>query len=241
MSEFFIKSNLLSSCNDIIHAFSTAKGGVQVRGKFFSVPPSWLPEGAKFKKLLMPKQVHGNSILCIDSNEAVPSSEVEADGIATSLPELMVGVVTADCVPILFCDGEIGVVGALHAGWRGTLSGIAAKAVGLLVNKGSSLKRAYFAIGPSIRGCCYSVPFERVEFFANTPFFKGYSGLDEMKSRGTLDLALLNSFLLTSHGIDSKNIDIIKECTCCSKRWHSYRRDGDTAGRQINLIGLKST
>src|ERR1044071_6604629 len=76
----------------------------------------------------------------------------------TSTPGIFLGVLTADCVPMLFVAPEEKVVAAVHAGWRGTLAGIAEKAVGQLVEKhGASLQEIEIAVGPAIGSCCYEV------------------------------------------------------------------------------------
>ncbi|MDP6173725.1 MAG: peptidoglycan editing factor PgeF [Rhodospirillales bacterium] len=112
-----------------------------------------LPKGARLHTLY---QVHSATALTVREgweDEARP----EADGMATGQAGLALGIVTADCAPVLFADGEAGVVGAAHAGWRGALDGILEATIGRMVELGAQPARMIAAIGPCIAQESYEV------------------------------------------------------------------------------------
>jgi YfiH family protein len=157
---------------------------------------------------------------------------------ATDRPGVLLGVVTADCAPVLLADVEAGVVGAAHAGWRGAYGGVLEAVVGEMTGLGASRERIVAAIGPAIAQASYEVdePF-RAHFSAtDEPFFApGRPG------RWQFDLAGYAAARLTRAGVtkvDRLGLDPFSE----SERFFSYRRAthrGEPAyGRQISLIGL---
>ncbi len=182
------------------------------------------------------KQVHSNVVFLL-SDKVATESFVEGDAIVTSMRNLGVGVYTADCVPLLLVDRDAKVVAAVHAGWRGTLSGIVnrtirkmEKAYGILSSELSA------AVGPSIGMCCYEVGEEVAVQFMNK-----YDKCSEFLSRGNdskylLDLRMANVTNLLDAGV--ANFEVMDICTMCNRDFHSYRREGRGVGRQLSFIGL---
>jgi len=185
---------------------------------------------------VFPVQVHG-----IDVFSATFRSDRDrprADAVFTTTPSLSVGIVTADCVPILVAAEDGSAVAAIHAGWRGLAAGVieagmramsaAAKGVGLVA-----------AVGPAARGCCYEV-----DDPVRTALSRSYSeDLGEALAAGRpdhyqLDLPRLATRILTRNGVDRSRIGIQhRVCTICSPdRFESYRRDGISAGRLTHFI-----
>ncbi len=115
------------------------------------------------------KQIHSALIYRVSAS---PQDPLAGDGIITNTPELLLAVKTADCVPVLVADLKRRVVGAFHAGWRGTVARIVEKGVGEMRRQFGSLPRNLrAAIGPSIRRCCYQVgPEVRAEFDSQFPY-----------------------------------------------------------------------
>jgi YfiH family protein len=182
------------------------------------------------------KQVHSNIVFLLNDGLTKEKSR-EGDAIVTSMRNLGVGIYTADCVPLLLVDGEAKVVAAVHAGWRGTLSGIVNRTVkrierdfGILSSKISA------AIGPSIGMCCFEVGEEVAVRFMNK--YDGWSEFLYKKndSKYFIDLRMANVRNLLDAGV--ANFEVVNICTKCNKDFHSYRREGKGVGRQLSFIGL---
>jgi YfiH family protein len=113
------------------------------------------------------RQVHGKDVAVFRTTDEVVARETPADILVTNVPGIAVAVRVADCVPLLLADRRLGVVAAVHAGWRGTAAGAAGAAVGALTREfGSRPEDLVAAIGPSIGPCCYEVGSDLVDAFA---------------------------------------------------------------------------
>jgi YfiH family protein len=196
--------------------------------------------GVQQNQIATVRQVHGDSIWVINASQTPGPSgpEREADAIITNRAGLAITVRTADCLPILIWDEVKEVVGAVHAGWRGSLNAIASKTV--LTMRSSfecDPKSLWVGIGPAIGPCCYEVngsvlkPLrDRFEYWRKVVVEKG-------SGKGMLDLAGLNVRQLTASGVSPERITVAGACTFCHpERFYSYRRDGDSSGRMINGI-----
>jgi YfiH family protein len=168
----------------------------------------------------------------------------EGDGYITDEEDVVLGVKAADCVPILFeaeKDGEVVAVGAVHAGWRGTLAGIQKKCVSLLcLEYGVEPQNIRAAIGPCIHACCYEVGEELFFSVADTVGEKAKYFLTPVfgkRGKFFLDLVALNRYMLESAGVPSANIDAIELCTCCHPElFYSHRYSGGVRGTMLNVI-----
>ncbi len=181
-------------------------------------------------RLLLLKQVHGAAVAVAPWEE-----RPEADAAVATGPRLLLGIETADCLPILIVDPRRRTVAAAHAGWRGTASGVAARAVEALVAAGSAREDLLAALGPSIGPCCYEVGEELREAFgpSGAAFFR-----PGPRGRPHLDLRAANLEQLVAAGLPARQIDHVRDCTACrADLYHSYRRDGPGAGRMINFVG----
>ncbi len=182
-------------------------------------------------RLLLLKQVHRAAVA-----EAPWQGTPEADaGVSTNAGDL-IGIETADCLPILLVDPRRRAVAAVHAGWRGTAAQVAARAVAALVSRGSQPEDLLAALGPSIGPCCYEVGDElRPAFGDDAPFVfsQGANG------RPHLDVRAANVRQLARAGLRCEAIAHVDECTRCHPElYHSYRRDGPGAGRMISWVGF---
>ncbi len=184
-------------------------------------------------------------------SEAPPraaSRVLEGDGMITAQPGQLLGIVTADCFPLLLVDRKTRVVAALHAGWRCTLARIAETGVNLLRSRhGSRPEDLMAAIGPGIHPCCFEVgPDVRQAFgetfgYAAELFTPGGSGARQDRFR--FDLGEANRRQLLASGLAANQIYMVAECTSCSRdgegrrRYFSYRAEGGVTGRMLSVIG----
>jgi len=123
----------------------------------------------RYDNVVRMKQIHSSNIHVVRKASDIPQSggkPLAGDGIITNIPGVMLTVQVADCVPILLVDVKRKVIGAIHAGWRGTVKRIAEKAVGMMqMEYGSRPRDLHAAIGPCIGACCYAVGDEVVGKF----------------------------------------------------------------------------
>lgn len=198
---------------------------------------------ARVEKLVTVTQVHGNDLLLLDQPNPDFSHflKLECDGIVTNQPGVMIGVCVADCAPILLLDPVSKVVAAIHAGWKGTVAGIAAKGVQAMVNLFDCRPRDILAaIGPTIGACCYEVDAPVADAFrAAGQDFDGFAQPSGDR-KWRLDLARANRQQLLLAGIAEDNIETSGLCVSCEKDlFFSYRRDKGETGRQMGFIMLK--
>jgi YfiH family protein len=179
-------------------------------------------------RLLLLKQVHGCAV-----RQAPWQGRPEADAAVAERPGLLLGIETADCLPVFVVDSRRQAVAAAHAGWRGTAAGVVRAAVAALVSGGSDPAHLQAALGPGIGPCCYEVGDELKAVFAPEFFRAGSRG------RVHLDVRAANRRQLEQAGLFPDRIHSVEHCTYCrGDLYHSYRRDGKAAGRMINFIGF---
>lgn len=190
--------------------------------------------------VVRPTQVHGCAVATVCESPSPPPGA--ADAVVCALPGVRVGVVTADCVPILLCTRDAGAVAAVHAGWRGLALGVVAAGVRALrrlaapAGAGGALVAA---IGPHVGACCYEVDAPVTDALAAS--FPGSLAAALSPSRpghAMLDLGALAREALIRAGLRADAIGRLPDaCTCCdAQRFHSYRRDGRGAGRLLHFI-----
>ena len=181
------------------------------------------------------QQVHGTRVVRVGS---AAQAVGDADGMLTTESGVGLAVLTADCVPLLaFAPGR-GAVMALHAGWRGSLEGVAAVALQLATSElGITPGEWRVALGPSIGGCCYQVEADLGRRFGDR-WGAMPDAWQPAGSHGQLDLRQVNRAILVASGVDPAAIVDVGPCTsCASDDFFSHRRSGGRAGRQLSLIG----
>lgn len=251
----YISSSLLEKYGDVSHAFLGRTGGVSAPPfdtLNFDARDTDAPANiAKNRELLskaldipvnrlvLLNQVHGDQVLRVD--KGYDNSVLrDFDAVMTNVSGIPIGIMTADCLPVLIYDPVNKAIGASHAGWKGTVKSIAAKTI-------LEMKRAYgtnpediiAALGPYIGLCCYSVK-ENVadEFMAE--FGKHLSYFHDTGKDIRLDIGMANVSQLLSIGVLKENIGFQPVCTSCNnKLFFSYRKDGGRTGRQISFIMLR--
>ena len=186
------------------------------------------------QRIYLPIQKHTDKVLVLDSD----MSPKIADAVITKEKGMLIGVQVADCVPVLLQDRKRSVVGAIHAGWRGTAKEIFKKTVKEMIERfNSDARDILVAIGPSIRGCCYNVGYDVLESVERATG-KGEYHIQKGEIL-CLDLAIANKYQALSLGIPVENIWMSSECTHCNPdRFYSYRYSKGPTGRQGGFIGL---
>jgi len=161
----------------------------------------------------------------------------ETDGVYTAETGMVLAVLTADCVPLALSVPSAGIVAMLHAGWRGTIGDIAGEALRTLTSEtGCDSSGVRVVMGPAIGSCCYEVDEGRARLFVER--YGRESGVVSDDGGYHLDLFAANRINLLEAGALESNIKRSGGCTCCEKRYYSFRRDGET-GRQGAFIFLQ--
>jgi polyphenol oxidase len=214
---------------------------------------------AKDAALLPLKQIHSDVVHLFLTPAADPP---KGDASLTNAPGPLLGVQTADCVPILLVDPKKHVVAAVHAGWRGTLARIAQKTIGRMqLEFGCKPADLLAALGPSIGPCCYEVGVELVTKFT-AQFADAHDYFDEPRTGDEpnpiqwlnmappghqpppksvhLDLRKANRSQLIASGLRPNNIYSTDLCTACrTDLFFSYRREGPLSGRLMSVVGIR--
>lgn len=183
-------------------------------------------------------QVHSADVATVDSPLDAPKPK--ADAMVTDAPGLALGVLTADCQPVLFADPEAGVVGAAHAGWRGALDGVLEATVEAMIDLGADRETITAVIGPSISQRAYEVGPEFLEtFLDDDPQFARFFANGE-DGRYQFDLPGFGLHKLRSAGVEA---EWTRHCTYSdADRFYSYRRSTHAReadyGRLISVIRL---
>ncbi len=238
------------------HGFSTRKGGVSAlahtawlnlalgRGDDEATVKENLrlfceAIGADPSTVVSAHQIHSSRVLTVSAQDA-GTSDRQADGFVTAQAGVTLCVKVADCVPILFCDSTHHVIGACHAGWRGTAAGIAPVTVGRMLSLGAGRESIRVAIGACIHPCCYQVG---EDFVREVAALRGKSFAQRYitaKNGGLwADLPAMNVALLQDAGIAEEQISVCDRCTCCRPDlFFSHRATGGLRGTMAAMICL---
>ena len=193
---------------------------------------------SKFSNLILLKQHHSNKIINFDN--FLINKRYRADGIITSIPKFSLGILTADCVPILVADKENKIIAAIHSGWKGANSGIIENLIKKFKEKESKLSNIIVAIGPCITKKNYEVQKDFInKIKLRNHNYKKYFTNKNQKIYFNLRLFVNDKFLKL--GIPKSNIDHINKDTYGDyKNFFSYRRslhnNESDYGRCISVI-----
>ena len=193
--------------------------------------------GAKLTGLY---QVHGNRCVIVDGDTDL-DARPEADALATRTPGILLGILTADCVPVLFADREAGVIGAAHAGWKGAISGVTDTTLDAMEGLGARRDHVAVAIGPCIARASYEVDESFVQrFLADAPANERFFAAGK-PGHAMFDIAAYVAARLAAAGVTRIAIggqDTYAE----ADHYFSYRRachkNENSYGRQLSVIGL---
>lgn len=198
---------------------------------------------AKFPntKFIVANQTHSANIHLIEEKNELGWYGLEdaienCDALITNQSNIMLTILTADCVPILLLDPSKKVIAAVHAGWKGTQQEILFKTVEKMKNSfHCNPKEILASIAPSIGKCCYEVDWNVAQHFEKIENAYAQKGEKYM-----LDLPHINRLQLLNSGFLEKNIEHAHLCTACEvEQYFSYRQEGGCSGRFMSMIGLK--
>jgi purine-nucleoside/S-methyl-5'-thioadenosine phosphorylase / adenosine deaminase len=186
------------------------------------------------------RQVHSARVLTVDRGligQGPPEGRPpvgEGDGLVTAEPGVVLAVLTADCAPVLLADPAAGVVGAVHAGWRGLAAGVVEAAVAALAGLGGDPAATVGLVGPAVGGCCYEVGAD-VRAAVGDRYPAALATTRD--GRPSLDPAAAAAAALAGAGV--AEVRVAGECTYdLAERFFSHRRDRGVTGRQAGLIAL---
>lgn len=188
-------------------------------------------------------QVHSDGVKLVKTNEDAVNSEEKYDSLVSRLPNLLVGVKTADCVPLLFGDPVNKAFAAVHAGWRGTVQSIAAKAIEKMVSAfGTNPIDLVCAVGPAATCTSYEIGQDVIDQFHANFSTSGKYFTPTHDGHALIDLHLANKDQLVNAGVSEKNIFIAPFCTMeRTDLFFSYRVEkklNGKTGRLLSVIGL---
>lgn len=256
-----LKSRILNDAAGVRHAFFTREGGVSdgiyaslncgagsddqpehvLENKRRAAAQLDLPED----RLVTLYQVHSPEVIEVVDPGPVRDNRPQADGMVTRSPDIALGILTADCAPVLFADAENRVIGAAHAGWRGALTGVLENTIGAMENLGADKSKIRASVGPCIAQNSYQVgpefpaPFLEADESAHE-FFRpdGDTGKHLFDLTGYVRHRLERCAL---GGVDALSVDTYANDT----RFFSYRRTCHRSeadyGRGLSAITLAGT
>ncbi len=185
---------------------------LELIGKFYGLPGS---------AVMRPKQGHTNTAVYIDC----PSRyQIEADGVVTDRPDIILGITTADCMPVLLADEKHGVIGAAHAGWRGALAGVVENTVGIMLEKGAKIEDIAAAAGPCLQKESFEVQSDMRDQFLRQDKANGQFFIPCGTDRWLCDLEAYVWYRLNLIGIKNTSFSGIDTYTN-PELYFSYRRN----------------
>jgi YfiH family protein len=251
-----IESSVILRAEHVRHGFFTRKGGIS-SGLHASLNCGYGSDdsrddvaqnrafcatklGVAPESLVTAYQVHGVAVVEVD-RPWLPAEAPRADALVTTRPGIALGILTADCAPILAADHKAGIVGAAHAGWKGAKAGVAEALIDAMVKHGAEPSRITAAVGPCIGPASYEVgPEFRDDFLADDPDAERFFTIGP-SARPHFDLQAYVAARLATAGV--MQLDRIAADTCAeADRFFSYRRSrlkGEPDyGRQLSAIAL---
>jgi YfiH family protein len=273
----FLQVPAFSAVPWLIHGFSTSQGGASTLNgsKVLNLGfTEWDPrENVQKNRKLFQSALNANELTLVSLKQfhsdvvcgfsSAPHGPCSADASISNTPNLLLGIQTADCVPILLLDPKKRAVAAVHAGWRGTLQRIVEKTIGRMkMEFRTAPSDLLAAIGPAIGGCCYEVGTEVAAAF-HSQFSNAPEWFDELRTGDEpnplqwlnqfppghqpppknvrLDLRKANRAQLLAAGLSPQNIFVSDLCTACRPDLlFSYRKQGSESGRMMSVIGIRA-
>jgi len=278
------RANSLAKIRWQVHGFSTRSGGTSkiYRGNALNLGFTTQDSKAAVQRnreafisavgagtraagwpLVTLRQIHSDLIHCVSE---APEQPLAGDGLVTCTPRILLGILTADCLPVILLDTKRRAVGVFHAGWRGTFKRIVEKGVGEMQRCfGSRPQDLNGVIGPGIRGCCYEVGSEVRSSFESQFEYAGAlfretkerneihekypllfltaraPGHSELPTKIFLDLAEANRRQLLKAGVPARNISDMGLCTSCRvDQFFSHRAEKGVTGRMMAVVGIRN-
>ncbi len=253
-----LKFNHLSHFTGLSHFVTTRAGGVSM-GEYASLNLGKTagdhPENIKRnhqilaesvsvspEKLFFPQQVHGDKISLV--NEETKTEDLQAtDALITETQGVCIGVLAADCTPLLFFDPKTQSAGVAHAGWRGTVQKIGVKTVqAMQTTFGARLSDICVGIGPAVSAAVYEVGGDVIDAVRESlpRHYKTLLLSHQSPEKAYFDLWEANRLALLEVGVREENIEVMRRCTFSDERFFSARRQGIKSGRFGAGIMLRS-
>jgi YfiH family protein len=250
-----LKIPALGALNGIRHGFFTRNGG-ESQGLYTSNNCAYGANDVRetvtrnrarcaaelgLSSLITAYQRHTADVVTV-TEPWTPEAAPVADGMVTRIPGIGLGILTADCGPVLFADAQAGVVGAAHAGWRGAFDGVVQNTVAAMRALGAKPASIVAALGPCIAQASYEVGAEFVaNFVARDPAYASYFTEPKSNGRSHFDLPAFVAAQLRAAGVGT--VVINGSDTCATDHlFFSFRRSTlnkePDYGRQISVIGL---
>ncbi len=200
--------------------------------------------GVELDDLIMPRQTHSCRVAVIDERfrtmdiEGQETALEGVDALVTNLRGVVIGVNTADCVPLILVDEAAGLIAAAHAGWRGTAGRIAGAVVDEMCRMGARADHIQVAMGPSICQDCFEVGDEVVEAFNKAGFdIDAIVMRNATTGKAHIDLRMANCEVLVQAGVPAGHIALSQHCSRCEhERYFSARRLGIGSGRTLTAV-----
>lgn len=185
-------------------------------------------------------QVHGADVRHVLDAEDARADTLNFDALVTRAPDILIGVKTADCVPIVMGDARTGGCGAVHAGWRGTRASIVPHAIERMRSEfGTRPEDIRAAIGPAAGGCCYEVGPEVIDAFTGASSESGHLFTPTRDGHARIDLQKANREQLLAAGLIAERIHTAPFCTICrTDLFFSYRKEKGLYGKTGRLMGV---
>jgi len=192
----------------------------------------------KLKKIILLKQIHSNKFHFIDKNQKLKNYNFKGDALITNKKEFPIGILTADCVPVLIYDEKEKMIATIHAGWKGAFKGIIKRTLNFMIKKGCAPKNITAVIGPCISVKNYEV---------KKDFIKKFITKDETNKKFFIKIQNKDFFNLKKYvhfqlkALNIKKIDIINKDTFAPKNnffsaRRSISRNENDYGRNISVI-----
>ncbi len=250
-----IKSKKLLKIKNIKHGFFNKIGGKSKKvysslncGQGSNDNPSNVKKNLKIvvkkisktaKNIFLVHQIHSNKFVYIDQKSKF-KSKPKADAVITNKKNLPIGILTADCVPLLICDKKNNFIAAIHAGWKGAYKGIISKVIKFMIKKGSDPKNITAAIGPAISVSSYEVKIDFKKKFIkkdkkNNKFFKVKNKKLYFNLPNYVKSCLLKNKI---KNIETINIDTFNINNNFFSARRALRLNHDDYGRNISIIML---
>ncbi len=255
-----LRSEMLLQFPEIVHGITRRVSGIdEADGNIsFSRPrnkeAAWLMRqrwteaiGVAADEITVPWQVHGTRAIYVNQYDAgkgaSPASALvgKADGLVSRNSGITLMTTHADCMPIVLYDPSVRAIGTIHAGWRGTASGVVASTVGAMIRDcGATADSIHAYLGPAICRACYEVGDDVVQQWNRYAGSDGHDAIAVTGERTTFDLLLANTILLKLMGISPDRIEHSGHCTRCEgDMWFSHRGQGALTGRFAAMIAIK--
>lgn len=256
-----LRSPMLSQFPEIVHGMTKRVEGVDAAdgNVSFSRPrdkeAAWLMRkrwadaiGVSATEITVPWQVHGTRAVYVNQHDAgkgaTPTSQLvgKADGLVSRSTGVTLMTTHADCMPVILYDPTVRAIGTIHAGWRGTASGVVASTIGTMIREcGAAADSIHAFLGPAICRDCYEVGDDVVQQWRSYAGKDGVDAIVSIGNRTTLDLLAANDMLLRLLGINPDRIEHSGICTRCQgDSWFSHRGQGPLTGRFASMIALKA-